>query len=85
MMRLIAVAAFALAVATSAQATPFAPLHQPDRVITQVRMGCGLGRIRVNGVCVARTNCILWLGGCMCPRWYGGTCGWAKYSWRGYR
>jgi hypothetical protein len=55
----IAVAPFALAVATSAQAMTLAPLHQPDRVITQVRMGCGLGRVRVNGVCVARTNCIL--------------------------
>jgi hypothetical protein len=85
MIRLIAVAAFAWAVATSAQAMTLAPLHQPDPVITQARMGCGLGRVRVNGVCVARTNCILWFGGCMCPRWYGGTCGWAKYSWRGYR
>ena len=85
MIRLIAVAAFALAVATSAQAMTLAPLHQPDRVITQVRMGCGLGTVLVNGVCVARTNCILWWFGCGCPRWYGGACGWEKYSWRGYR
>jgi hypothetical protein len=32
---------FALAVATSAQATPLAPLHQPDSMITQVREACG--------------------------------------------
>ena len=36
MIRLIAVA-FALAVAASALATPLAPLHQPDGMITQVR------------------------------------------------
>ena len=47
---------FALAVATSAQAMSPAPLHQPNGMITQVREACGAGRIRVNGVCVARTT-----------------------------
>ena len=56
MIRLIAVAAFALAVATSAQAMSPAPLHQPDGMTTQVAVGCGVGRTRVNGVCVARTT-----------------------------
>ncbi len=37
MIRLIAAAAFSLAVATSAQAMSPAPLHQADGVITQVR------------------------------------------------
>ena len=37
MIRLIAFAAFALALATSAQAMPLAPLHQPDGMSTQVR------------------------------------------------
>jgi hypothetical protein len=55
MIRLIAVA-FALALATSAQAMPLAPLHQPDGMITQVAAACGAGRTRVNGVCVARTT-----------------------------
>jgi len=36
MIRLIAVTAFALAVATSAQAMTPAPLHQPDGMITQI-------------------------------------------------
>ena len=89
MIRSIAVAAFGFAVATSAQAITLAPVHQPDRIITQVRMGCGWGMVRVNGVCVARTtirdNCILWWPGCGCPHWYGGACGWEKYSWKGYR
>ena len=42
MIRFIAVA-FALAVATSAQAMSPAPLHQPDGMITQVRqtLWCG--------------------------------------------
>jgi hypothetical protein len=37
MIRLIAFAAFALALATSAQAMPRIPLHQPDGITTQVR------------------------------------------------
>ena len=56
MLRLIAVAGFALAVATSAQAMTPAPIPQPDGVITQVAVGCGPGRTLINGVCVARTT-----------------------------
>ena len=58
MIRLIAVA-FALAVATSAQAMSPAPLQQPDGMITQVREACGAGFHMVNGTCVrtaARRN-----------------------------
>ena len=43
MIRLIAFAAFALAVATSAQAMSPVPLHQADGLITQVRQNCGAG------------------------------------------
>ena len=56
-----------------------APLHQPDGMITQVRQACGAGRVRINGVCVARTTkrqvrrqvrrCGRWHGG-VCVRWY---------------
>jgi hypothetical protein len=59
MIRLIAFAAFALAVATSAEAMWPAPLHQPDGMITQVREACGAGMLMVNGTCVrtaARRN-----------------------------
>ena len=55
MIRLISVA-FVLAVAASAQAMSPVPLHQPDGMITQVREACGAGRVRVKGVCVARTT-----------------------------
>ena len=78
MIRFVAVI-FALAVATSAQATPLAPLHQSDGMITQVREACGAGRVRINGVCVARTTkrhvrreirrCARWSGG-VCVRYY---------------
>jgi hypothetical protein len=51
MIRLIAVV-FALAVATSAQATSVAPRHQPDSMITQARQACGAGMHMVNGRCV---------------------------------
>ena len=42
MIRFLALA-FALAVASSAQAMPLAPLHQADSMITQVRQACGAG------------------------------------------
>jgi hypothetical protein len=68
MIRLIAIAGFALAVATSTQAMTPAPIYQPYSMITQVAWGCGPGRTRVNGVCVARTTirqtrrCVRWTG-----------------------
>jgi hypothetical protein len=52
----IAVAGFALLVATSVQAMTPAPPPQVDEMVTRVAVGCGLGRTRVNGVCVARTT-----------------------------
>jgi hypothetical protein len=79
MIRLIAVAGFALTVATAAQAMSLAPLHQPDGITTQVAVGCGVGRTLVGGVCMARTTkrhirrearrCALWRGGA-CARYY---------------
>jgi hypothetical protein len=75
MIKLIAVAAFAFAVATSAEAMTAAPIHQPDNIITQVAYGCGMGRTRIGGVCVARTTmrherrCMRWTGH-LCAAWY---------------
>jgi hypothetical protein len=40
----------------SVQAMPLARIHQQDSMITQVREACGPGRVRINGVCVARTT-----------------------------
>jgi hypothetical protein len=56
MLKLFAVAGFALTIATSAQAMPPAPIPHPDAMITPVAAACGAGRTRVNGVCVARTT-----------------------------
>jgi len=81
MIRFIAVAGFVLAVATSAQAMTPAPIPQPEGMITQVAFGCGPGRTRIRGVCVARTTirhtrravrrCLWWRGGvCRQWRWY---------------
>ena len=56
MIRLIAIAGFAVAVATSVQAMTLPQLHQQDGLMTQVREACGAGRVRINGVCVARTT-----------------------------
>ena len=58
MIRFIAVA-FALAVATSAQAMSPARIHPSDGMIAQVREACGAGMHMVNGTCVrtaARRN-----------------------------
>jgi hypothetical protein len=70
---------FALVLATSVHAMPVAPLHQSEGVTTQVRLACGPGRTRVNGVCVARTTirhtrrhyrrCVRWSGGA-CVGWH---------------
>jgi hypothetical protein len=51
MIKIITVA-FVLALVSSAQALPLAPIQQPDSMITTVREACGAGMHRVNGVCV---------------------------------
>ena len=63
--------------ATSAQSMPLAPLH-PDGMTTQVVYGCGPGRTRVHGVCVARTT-IRHTRRVVrrCARWHAGVC--ARY------
>jgi len=78
MIRLTAVA-FALALASSAQAMPPVPLQQPDELVITVREGCGPGRVRgPGGHCVARTTirharravrrCLRWEGS-VCRRY----------------
>src|SRR3569833_1469112 len=79
MIRSIVFAGFALALLTSAQAMPTAPAPTGDGIVTQVAYGCGPGRTRVGGVCVARTTirhtrrhvrrCALWHGG-VCAWWF---------------
>jgi len=51
MTRLIGLA-FALALASSAQAIPLAPLQQQNEMVIIVREACGAGMHMVNGVCV---------------------------------
>lgn len=50
MVRLAALA-FVLAIASSAQAVPVAPIG-PDSLVVLAREACGAGMHRVNGVCV---------------------------------
>jgi hypothetical protein len=71
MIRIISVAFVLALAASSAQAMPLAPIQQPDSMITQVVAGCGVGRTRVNGVCVARTTK---RHARRCARWNGSTC-----------
>ena len=75
MLRLIALAGFALTVATSAQGMTPAPIAVPDRMVTEVAVGCGVGRTRINGVCVARTTVRHARREVRrCARWHGGAC-----------
>ena len=75
MIRTIALVIFGLALASAAQAMPLAPIHQPDSVITQARMGCGVGRVMVNGVCVSRAGIRQTRRALRrCARWHGGVC-----------
>ena len=75
MLRLIAGAAFILSISSSAQAMMPAPLTQVDDMITQVAVGCGPGRTRINGVCVARTTVRQTRRAVRrCVRWQGGAC-----------
>ena len=75
MIRLIALAALTLTIATSVQAMTPAPLPQPMGVITKVALACGPGRTRVNGVCVARTTVRQTRRAVRrCARWHGGVC-----------
>lgn len=73
MIKWITAAGFALLLVTSAQAMTPALLAHPHDMLTQVAVGCGPGRTRINGVCVARTTirhtrrearrCVRWSGG----------------------
>jgi hypothetical protein len=55
MIRLSAVA-LALALASSAQAMPRAPIQQPDNIVITVREACGAAMHRVGGVCVSNVG-----------------------------
>jgi hypothetical protein len=75
MLRLIAVAGFALTIATSAQGMTPAPLAPPDGMVTQIAVGCGVGRTRIDGVCVARTTVRHARRAVRrCVRWNAGVC-----------
>jgi hypothetical protein len=50
------VTAFALIITTSAYAMTPVMHQETSGIVIQVREGCGIGRVRVNGICVARTT-----------------------------
>jgi hypothetical protein len=75
MLKLIAVAGLALTIATSAQAMTPAPLAPQDKMVMQVAVGCGPGRTRIDGVCVARTTVRhVRREARRCVRWNAGVC-----------
>jgi hypothetical protein len=71
MFRLIAIVSFAFVTSMAAQATPAAPVHEPDSIITQAAAACGPGMTRVSGVCVSRHHK---RQARRCLRWNGSTC-----------
>ena len=77
MIKLIAVTLFCVSVTVSAQAMTPAPISLPqlDDMITEVAVGCGPGRTRVNGICVARTTIRQTRRAVRrCVRWQAGVC-----------
>jgi hypothetical protein len=66
MIRLIAVAAFALGLATAVQAMPVAPLQQSNDIYTQARVHHG---VAVRHTRRAVRRCARWSGG-VCIGWY---------------
>ncbi len=75
MIRWFAVATFVLLVGTSAQGMTPAPLVQSESLVTPVAAACGVGRTRINGVCVARTTVRHARRAVRrCLRWQGGVC-----------
>ena len=56
MMRLIAFAVFAFRHHSVSTGNASCAVHEPDGILTQIADGCGAGRTRVGGVCVARTT-----------------------------
>jgi hypothetical protein len=75
MIKVLSVVAIALVIATSADAITPAPISRPDGMTARIAWGCGPGRTRIHGVCVARTTirqtrrCLRWHGG-VCARYY---------------
>jgi hypothetical protein len=51
MMRLATIALL-VAIGSSAQAVPLAPVQQPENLVISAREACGAGMHRVNGVCI---------------------------------
>ncbi|PSO14070.1 hypothetical protein C7G42_33515 [Bradyrhizobium sp. MOS003] len=75
MMRWLAVATFTLMIGTSAHGMTPGPLPQSENLITPVAAACGVGRTRINGVCVARTTVRQTRRAVRrCLRWQGGVC-----------
>ena len=81
MIRLSISVALAFAVATSAEAMPLVPLHEPDAMITQVRKvrQCeDPNQVVVNGICEfdarsvppSKHKCVAWNDG-FCVEYYG--------------
>ena len=76
MIKFMFIAGLAFAVTTSAHAMTQAPIAQSSGGLTTlVAYGCGAGRTRINGICVARATV---RQARRCVRWYGGLC----RSWR---
>ena len=81
MIRSMAVTVLFLTIAASAQAMTPAPISipEPTGIVTEVAVGCGVGRTRVNGVCVARTTVRQTRRAVRrCLRWEAGVC--ARYE-----
>jgi hypothetical protein len=71
MIKIVSIAAAIFVIATSATAMTSGPVYYQDGMIAKIAWGCGPGRTRVHGICVARTTIRQTR---RCLRWHGGIC-----------
>ena len=74
-MKKLIVTAISVAVTTSAYAMSPVPQHPTNGFVISVLRRLGIGRVRVNGICVARTTIRhARRAHRRCRRWNGGAC-----------
>lgn len=75
MFRSTALVLLGLSTASSAYGMTLPPLPGPNAMVIEIAIGCGPGRTRIDGVCVARTTVRQTRRAVRrCVRWQAGVC-----------
>lgn len=75
MFRSAALVLLGLSIASSAYGMTPTPVPRPDAMVHEIAVGCGPGRTRIDGICVARTTVRQTRRAVRrCVRWQAGVC-----------